>query len=522
MLHYSVDNELMSDLYRDYRQMKGAEYAQLHELGEHYLSLIEGYDLEESTIKTLQGLVQFETEEELESVENGIVHGYLTAKAALRKEQAEYKEFVRMFDGEEQQALNGLSEYVVGQKKIPYKIKNRILHVDVLSTPAMSLELDFADVLIEDGRHPREILITHLSGECFERTETVKGENGAEEKVSVPYYRLSFVNGLSEGPYQAKESSFVFRSLKGSLHLYNYDSAMEPLDVDADKLPWRILMHPLKAMLEKAQILGVESLDKDELRALPLLCVFYELIQFYLAPTTEAGIGKSLIRFDEDAAENFAFSQNDLEAACEYLTPYGLEKLTGWLHKAIDERAAFCRYWIQFASMKKAETLYGVLTDILDTCSQYYEKRVLPLSCRKHHGAVRRALNEYFCRHKWRGEYPYYRRVEPSSFLEVSNVYKRMYTYINEKQKAFYVDFIEGVTENSYSITAVAGYVLLKDGENARDYRALNGYFLDGGRRNSHIVGQITINDMMNADQVIELLNTMMQDIMREFAQKRQ
>ena len=24
MLHYSVDNELMSDLYRDYRQMKGA------------------------------------------------------------------------------------------------------------------------------------------------------------------------------------------------------------------------------------------------------------------------------------------------------------------------------------------------------------------------------------------------------------------------------------------------------------------------------------------------------------------
>ena len=41
-----------------------------------------------------------------------------------------------------------------------------------------------------------------------------------------------------------------------------------------------------------------------------------------------------------------------------------------------------------FASMKKAETLYGVLTDILDTCSQYYEKRVLPLSCRKHHGKM--------------------------------------------------------------------------------------------------------------------------------------
>lgn len=50
-----------------------------------------------------------------------------------------------------------------------------------------------------------------------------------------------------------------------------------------------------------------------------------------------------------------------------------------------------------------------------------------------------------------------------------------------------------------------------------RDYRALSGYFLDGGRRNSHIVGQITIDDMMSSDQVIELLNTMMQDIMKEF-----
>ena len=45
MLHYSVDHELMSDLYRDYRQIKGAEYEQIHALGEHYLAIAQDYDL---------------------------------------------------------------------------------------------------------------------------------------------------------------------------------------------------------------------------------------------------------------------------------------------------------------------------------------------------------------------------------------------------------------------------------------------------------------------------------------------
>ena len=118
MLHYSVDHELMSDLYRDYRQIKGAEYEQIHALGEHYLAIAQDYDLADSTMKSIQGLIRFQTDEELEGVETGIVHGYLTAKAALRKEQAEYREFVELFNGEEKQALNGLAEYVVGQKRI--------------------------------------------------------------------------------------------------------------------------------------------------------------------------------------------------------------------------------------------------------------------------------------------------------------------------------------------------------------------------------------------------------------------
>ena len=515
MLHYSVDNEIMTDLYRDYRQLKGADYEKLHDLGRGYLPLLDMYELDEKTVFAIQRLSEFKNEEELEEAETKIVHGYLTAKADFRKEQAEYKEFLMQFDGEERQALSGLVEYVLGQKSIPYKIRNRALHIDVLSTPAMLLELDFEDVLIEDGRHPREILFTHISGESFEQEDKIRHEDGSEETVKERRYRLRFVNGLSDGPYQTRESAFVFSGLKGSLHLYNYNAHQEPVEVDADKLPWRLLMHPLHAMLEKAQILGVEALDQDEMSALPLLCVFYELIQFFLAPSTEAGIGRSLIRFDEELAENFAFSQADLDAACEYLAPYGLEEVREWLHKAITDRPAFCRYWIQFASMKKAETLYKALSDTLESCSRYYEKRPAPLACRKHRGNVRRSLNEFFSCRKWRGEFPCYRRVEPSSFLEVSNVYQRMYTYINEKQKAYYVDFVEGITDQTYDVMAVSGYVLLRDGENARDYRALNGYFLDGGRRSSHIVGKVTIDSTMTGDQVTELMNAMAEDVMK-------
>ena len=327
---------------------------------------------------------------------------------------------------------------------------------------------------------------------------------------------MNFINGLSEGPYQTKESAFVFSGLKGALHLYNYSTYREPVDVDSDKLPWRLLMHSLKSVLEKAQILGIESLDPDEINVLPVICVFYELIQFYLAPTTAAGMGRSLIRFDEEAAQNFAFSQEDLDAVCDYLSQYGMDELREWLQKAVSDRMAFCRYWIQFASMKKAEPLYKILKVMLEQCSRYYERHPLPLACRKYHSVARRALNDYFSRHKWRGEFPCFRRVEPSEFLEVSNVYRKMYTYINEKSKAYYVDFIEAVTDQSYCITAVAGYILLRDGEDAKDYCAVHGYFLDGGRRNSHIVGQITIDNTMNSEQMMELLNAMVQDIVKD------
>jgi hypothetical protein len=299
------------------------------------------------------------------------------------------------------------------------------------------------------------------------------------------------------------------------MHLYNYSEYRGSLDVEADKLPWRLLMSPLQSVLEKAQMLGVQSLNQEEIHALPLICVFYELIQFYLAPTTVAGIGRSLIRYDEALAADFAFSQEDLDAVCEYLTPYGLDELTAWLQKAVSDRSAFCRYWIQYAATKKGESLYEVLKNVLEACSCYYEKHPLPLACRKYHSTVRRSLNEYFCRHKWRGEFPAFRRIEASEFLEVSNVYKKMYTYINEKHKGYYVDFIETVTEQTYCVTAVVGYVLLRDGEDIRDYSAVHGYFMDGGRRNSHIVGQITIDDTMHSDQMVELLNAMVQDVMK-------
>ena len=121
---------------------------------------------------------------------------------------AKFQQFVQQFHTEEQKVLLAFYRELVGKRSIPYKIKDRNFTVTVQKSQGFSIDIEFQDVLIEDGRHPKEIFMESLRG----------------ERLSDGRYRLSFINGLAaqtEGQV-SKESSFSFSALKGGVRLWNY------------------------------------------------------------------------------------------------------------------------------------------------------------------------------------------------------------------------------------------------------------------------------------------------------------
>ncbi len=510
MLRYNVDNEILMDIYQNYRMMERKSLHTFHQLGNYYLPIGQKCQVSEKTEMILKKLVSIRNPEEAEELENKLIHGYLTAKSDLRAEEADYAAFISAFDPQTGKSLDGLLEHVVGKKVIPYKIKNKCLHIDVIDTPAMIMNLDFENVLIADGRHPKEILMTHLSGDLQVR-------EGAEDDLTMgrPLYRIDFVNGLTDEPYQTKISSFVFDRVTGSTNLYNYAGFRFPVSVDADKLPWRLLFQAFDAVIAKIRVLGLDCLNAREMENLTMICVFYELIRFYLEEETVVAAAKSQIRFNPETAE-FAFSREDVKSVCDVLIDNGLSDLADHLHASFDDLPDFCLYWILYASTKKSEDLYKMLTAMIHSCAAGYKSHPLPLTCRKYHVVVRRKLNDYFSSHKWEGEFPFFRKKIEPQFLETSSVYTKTYTYINEKRKAYYVDFIEATTDKEYVVTAVLGFVLLQNKEDERDFWAMRNYFTDGGRRNARIMGQVVIDPSMNSFDVDNALGELIRDTMKE------
>ena len=109
---------------------------------------------------------------------------------------AKFQQFVQQFHTEEQKVLLAFYRELVGKRSIPYKITDRNFTVTVQKSQGFSIDIEFQDVLIEDGRHPKEIFMESLRG----------------ERLSDGRYRLSFINGLAaqtEGQV-SKESSFSF------------------------------------------------------------------------------------------------------------------------------------------------------------------------------------------------------------------------------------------------------------------------------------------------------------------------
>ena len=94
--------------------------------------------------------------------------------------------------------------------------------------------------------------------------------------------------------------------------------------------------------------------------------------------------------------------------------------------------------------------------------------------------------------------------VSRPEFIEVSNIYKRQYAYLNEKMKFIYFDFIESIVDGQYHITPITGMILPKNTN--IDYRkctSMDCFFLDGGRRNGAVFGD-GVSESMTLKEIKE------------------
>ena len=76
-----------------------------------------------------------------------------------------FHQFVQQFNMEEQRVLWAFYRELVGKRKISYKIKERKFIVNIQMNQGFAMDVEFKDVLIEDGRHPKEIFMESLRGE---------------------------------------------------------------------------------------------------------------------------------------------------------------------------------------------------------------------------------------------------------------------------------------------------------------------------------------------------------------------
>ena len=402
---------------------------------------------------------------------------------------AKFQQFVQQFHTEEQKVLLAFYRELVGKRSIPYKIKDRNFTVTVQKSQGFSIDIEFQDVLIEDGRHPKEIFMESLRG----------------ERLSDGRYRLSFINGLAaqtEGQV-SKESSFSFSALKGGVRLWNYHVHMFDISETSVNLPWKLLYETLEAIREKHAVLGSGYLNTHEQKALWIFKFMRPYMQLYLDPTTQIGFGKSTVLFDAEHVE-WQLNHERMTQAAEFFAGLGLRKLSFSFSKLRwDDRELIQELLYTMRSLK-GNILFKTLKQLVDECGRkydgLYEYDAEKNNFRSH---VREKIQRIFERHGWKGLYPSFMNVISPEFIEVSSIYKRRYTYLNEKMKFIYFDFLESVVDGKYFITPITGMILPK--KRNIDYRkctSLDCFFLDGGRRNGAVFNDLTISEDMTRKEI--------------------
>ena len=395
-----------------------------------------------------------------------------------------FKAFSSGFPKTEQRLLELLLDQIVGIRPIPYRMKNRIFSVRIASGTAFLARIDFEDVLIEDGHRPKEIFISDISGEVFTST----GET---------MYRIRFLNGTG------RESSFIFKRIKGTLLLWNYfyqDRMPEEL---ADKIPWRILYGPMKSLTEKADILGKSYMNEVERYMAPVYRAIVKVLDLYLRDDTQI---QKLISYDGDYASGWELDNESEEALLGFIR-YDDEVAKNQLASLKADKDSYIRFLIRYLMSKDSQALFERLYISLLECTKTYVsyEKQLP-AYKKHSGGVREIISEVLKGSGWSGEYPDFRKAQKPRFVEVSNIYSKRYAYVNEKAKTMYVTFVESFSEGQYRVSALTGTIIARS--RVDNYRNMNGYhccFLDGGRRSFAFAGQLILDaSVKQADMRIQ------------------
>lgn len=402
-----------------------------------------------------------------------------------------FHQFVQQFHTEEQRVLLAFYRELVGKRKIPYKIKDRNFSVNVQMSQGFAIDVEFQDVLIEDGRHPKEIFMENLRGERL--------ENGR--------YRLSFTNRpASAGEGQIpKESAFSFASFRGGVRLWNYRVHTLKLESDSIGLPWSLVYETMEAIEQKSQVLGEHFLNVYEQKALKIFKFIKPYLQLYLSPSTQIGFGKSTVLYDSEMVE-WSLDSNQMKMGAEFFAGLGLRRLSSCFTKNKCNDKELIQELLYTLRSLKGNTIFKTLNHLLEECGR--EHQGLYESDRdmnNFRSYIREKLQKVFTAHGWQGSYPSYMAVSRPDFIEVSNIYKRQYTYLNEKMKFIYFDFIESIIDGRYHITPITGMILPKNTN--IDYRkctSMDCFFFDGGRRNGAVFGDLSVSESMTLKEIKE------------------
>lgn len=402
-----------------------------------------------------------------------------------------FLQFVQQFDTEEQRVLLAFYRELVGKRKIPYKIKDRNFFVNVQMCQSFAVDIEFQDVLIEDGRHPKEIFMDSLRGEVLPEGR----------------FRLSFINRLapqSDGQ-QPKESSFSFSSLRGSVRLWDYQVHTLKLSQNVHGLPWNLMYESFSAIEQKMDVLGSSYLNYHERKALDIFNILRPYMQLYLMPCTKIGFGKTTVLFDKELISWNADRYMD-EQAAEFFAEIGLRRLSSGFQKGAGRDRSFIQEMLYTMSTLKGNAIYRKLKNMVMDCGRSYRGIYeADEDMNMFRTYVREKISRVFETHEWKGAYPFFMTVVAPDFIEVSSIYKKQYTYLNEKTKYIYFDFVESIVDNQYRITPITGMILPKNLN--IDYRkctSMDCFFFDGGRRNGAVFEDLAIEESMSRKEIRE------------------